>query len=177
MALIVRIAMRAAVFLGRRRGRPRRKKPSMTIAIFLKFKLLFETLRLCSLYPCISFLSYPVPPVYFLINIYTEFRRGEGNTFFRGIQVIAMTAVAQSPDHYVCKFVCDRIYRCLSWPYPLLPSPGKSLQFCKSFDCCIINKGAHSLDITRPSEINFQEILTFVDSSERAAAQIRHRCV
>lgn len=77
MALIVRVAMQVAVLLRRRRRR-RRKERSMTIAIFLKFKSLFETLRLCSLY-LLVYRSFRIRcSAYFLINIYIEVRRGEG---------------------------------------------------------------------------------------------------
>lgn len=102
MALIVRVAMQVAVLLQRRR----RKKRSMTIAIFLKFKSLFETLRLCSLY-LLVYRSFRIRcSAYFLINIYIEVRRGgEGrqtpaNTF-RGIEVTCANSYVTG-------------YRCLS---------------------------------------------------------------
>lgn len=99
MALIVRVAMQVAVLLRRRR----RKKRSMTIAIFLKFKSLFETLRLCSLY-LLVYRSFRIRcSAYFLINIYIEVRRGRGgeaNTF-RGIEVTCANSYVTG-------------YRCLS---------------------------------------------------------------
>lgn len=98
MALIVRVAMQVAVLLQRRR----RKKRSMTIAIFLKFKSLFETLRLCSLY-LLVYRSFRIRcSAYFLINIYIEVRRGRGGEANTGKHFPWNRS-------YVCKFVCDRI--------------------------------------------------------------------
>lgn len=101
MALIVRVAMQVAVLLRRRRRR-RRKERSMTIAIFLKFKSLFETLRLCSLY-LLVYRSFRIRcSAYFLINIYIEVRRGRGGEANTGKHFPWNRS-------YVCKFVCDRI--------------------------------------------------------------------
>lgn len=98
MALIVRVAMQVAVLLQRRR----RKERSMTIAIFLKFKSLFETLRLCSLY-LLVYRSFRIRcSAYFLINIYIEVRRGRGGEANTGKHFPWNRS-------YVCKFVCDRI--------------------------------------------------------------------